>query len=213
LTHTTFLLCDDHALFREGLAALLEKQPGWRVVAQAADGDEALRLAAEHQPDLAVLDVSMPGVDGIAAASLIRDAFPGIGIIALSMYGDAHYQRRMFKAGAKAYVMKKDASVELVAAVNAVLRGETYTSPTLDDPALSQPQRSIEVDIDALSPREREVFRLLALGRRPKEIAEVLGIGVKTVETHRSRLMLKLGIDNLADLIKAALRAGIVSID
>lgn len=209
----TFLLCDDHALFREGLAALLERQPGWRVVAQAADGDEVLRLAAEQRPDLAVLDVSMPGVDGIAAASLIRDAFPTIGIIALSMYGDAQYQQRMFKAGAKAYVMKKDASVELVAAVNAVLRGETYLSVNLADDALAQPRRSVDADLASLSPRELEVFRLLALGHRPKEIAALLSISVKTVETHRSRLMLKLGIDNLADLIKAALRAGIISID
>ncbi len=207
----TFLLCDDHALFREGLAALLERQPGWRVIAHAADGDEARRLATEQQPDVAVLDVSMPGMDGITAAARIRDSSPEIDIIALSMYGDEHYRRRMFDAGAKAYVMKRDASVELVTAVQAVLRGETYLSPTLSDPG--QRQRSVEVDIRQLTSRESEVFRLLALGRRPKEIAEMLDLSVKTVETYRSRLMLKLGIDNLADLIKAAIRAGIVSID
>lgn len=207
----TFLLCDDHALFREGLAALLERQPGWRVIAHAADGDEARRLATEHQPDVAVLDVSMPGMDGVTAAARIRDSSPEIDIIALSMYGDEHYRRRMFDAGAKAYVMKRDASVELVTAVQAVLRGETYLSPTLSDPG--QRPRSVEVDIRQLTSRESEVFRLLALGRRPKEIAEMLDLSVKTVETYRSRLMLKLGIDNLADLIKAAIRAGIVSID
>jgi DNA-binding NarL/FixJ family response regulator len=207
----TFLLCDDHALFREGLAALLERQPGWRVIAHAADGDEARRLATEHQPDVAVLDVSMPGMDGVTAAAHIRDSSPEIDIIALSMYGDEHYRRRMFDAGAKAYVMKRDASVELVTAVQAVLRGETYLSPTLSDPG--QRPRSVEVDIRQLTSRESEVFRLLALGRRPKEIAEMLDLSVKTVETYRSRLMLKLGIDNLADLIKAAIRAGIVSID
>jgi DNA-binding NarL/FixJ family response regulator len=207
----TFLLCDDHALFREGLAALLERQPGWRVIAHAADGDEARRLATEQQPDVAVLDVSMPGMDGITAAARIRDSSPEIDIIALSMYGDEHYRRRMFDAGAKAYVMKRDASVELVTAVQAVLRGETYLSPTLSD--AGQRHRSVEVDIRQLTSREREVFRLLALGRRPKEIAEMLDLSVKTVETYRSRLMLKLGIDNLADLIKAAIRAGIVSID
>lgn len=207
----TFLLCDDHALFREGLAALLERQPGWRVIAHAADGDEARRLATEHQPDVAVLDVSMPGMDGVTAAARIRDSSPEIDIIALSMYGDEHYRRRMLDAGAKAYVMKRDASVELVTAVQAVLRGETYLSPTLSDPG--QRPRSVEVDIRQLTSRESEVFRLLALGRRPKEIAEMLDLSVKTVETYRSRLMLKLGIDNLADLIKAAIRAGIVSID
>ncbi len=127
----TLLLCDDHALFREGLAALLVQQAGWRVVAQAADGAEAVRLAAELKPDLAVLDVAMPEVSGIDAAAGIRDASPATRIVALSMYGDEHYRQRMFAAGAGAYVLKNEAGAELVKAIHAVLRGETFISPSL----------------------------------------------------------------------------------
>jgi DNA-binding NarL/FixJ family response regulator len=209
----TILLCDDHALFREGLAALLARQSGWKVVAQAGDGDEAVRLARELKPDLAVLDVSMPGVSGIDAARQIRTHSPETRIVALSMYGDEHYRRRMDDAGADAYVLKNDASAELVAAIQAVLREECYVSPTLRGQATPQPQRSAELDIESLTPREREVFRLLALGRRPKEIAATLGISVKTVETYRGRLLLKLGVANLAQLVKVAIRAGVVDIE
>lgn len=207
----SFLLCDDHALFREGLAALFERQPEWQVIAQAADGEEAVRMASEHQPDVVVIDISMPRLDGIAATARIHEALPKTRIIALSMYGGEHYRRRMFEAGAKAYVMKSNASVELIDAVNAVLRDEIYVSPLLQTSKAPQ-QGSIDIDLSSLSSREHEIFRLLALGRRTKEIAEMLGISVKTVEAHRSRLMLKLGIDNLADLIKAAIRAGIVDV-
>jgi len=206
-----FLLCDDHTLFREGLAALLERKPEWQVVAQAANGEEAVRLAAKHKPDVIIMDVSMPCLDGIAATARIRDAFPKIRIIALSMYGGEHYRRRMLDAGAKAYVLKSNASVELVAAVNAVLSNEIYISPQLQVSKAPQ-QRRIDKDIAQLSAQEREIFRLLALGHRTKEIAEILGISIKTVETHRSRLVIKLGIDNLADLIKAAIRGGIVDV-
>jgi DNA-binding NarL/FixJ family response regulator len=209
----TILLCDDHALLREGLAALLERKRGWRVVGQVGDGDEAVRIAGELKPDLAVLDVAMPGVSGVDAARQIRAVSPRTRVVALSMYGDEHYRRRMFDAGASAYVLKNDASTELVAAVLAVLRGESYVSPTLRDQALPEPQRSVELDMEKLTPREREVFRLLALGRRPKDIAATLGISVKTVETYRGNVLLKLGVSNLAELVKVAIRAGIVGID
>lgn len=208
------LLCDDHALFREGLSALLARQPDWQVIAEAADGAEAIRLARQHQPDLAVLDVAMPGVGGVEAAEGIRHASPGTRLIAVSMYGDAHYRKRMLAAGASAYVLKNDASAELIAAIQAVLRGETYLSPALGvEQQPFGPTRSAALDLSALTDREMEVFRHLALGRRNREIAEALGISVKTVETHRARLMLKLGIDNLAELVKAAIRAGVVGIE
>lgn len=209
----TILLCDDHALIREGLAALLSRQSGWKVIAQVGTGDEAVRLARDLEPDLAVLDVAMPGMSGIDAAHAIRALSPKTRIVALSMYGDEHYRRRMLDAGADAYVLKNDASAELVAAIHAVLRDESYVSPTTRDQAPSQPQRSVELDIETLTPREREVFRLLALGRRPKEIAATLGISVKTVETYRGRLLLKLGVANLAQLVKIAIRAGVVDVE
>lgn len=209
----TILLCDDHTLVREGLAALLARQPGWQVVAQAGNGEEAVRLASELQPDLAVLDVAMPGMSGIDAAAEIRKISPGTRIVALSMYGDEHYRRRMFGAGANAYVMKNDASAELVTAAQTALGGETYVSPMLCGQGSPQSGRSVELDLENLTGRERDVFRLMALGRRPKDIAKTLGISVKTVETYRSRLMLKLGVDNLADVVKLAVRAGIVGLE
>lgn len=207
----TFLLCDDHALFREGLAALLAQREGWCVVAQAADGLEAVRLAEQHEPDIVVLDIAMPEVSGIEAAPAIRTVAPKSRIVALSMYGDPHYRQRMLAAGVDAYVLKNEAGSELVKAIECVLRGELYISPALRERAPREPLRSPEVDRDKLTPREREVLCLLAEGRRTKEIAEALGISVKTVETYRSRLMLKLDIDNLVGLVKFAIRSGLVS--
>ncbi len=207
------LLCDDHALFREGLAVLLARQPGWRIVATAGDGAEAIRLADEHKPDLAVLDVAMPGVSGIEAAEGIRGVSPDTRIIALSMYGDLHYRQRMFDAGADAYVLKNEAGAQLEQAIHAVLRGETFISPALSESQAPHPQRCAELDQGRLTEREREVLCRLAQGQRTKEIARELGISAKTVETHRSRLMLKLGIDNLVGLVKFAIRAGLVSTD
>jgi DNA-binding NarL/FixJ family response regulator len=205
------LLCDDHVLFREGLAALLARHRGWRIVAEADEGGAAIRLAGEHKPDLAVLDVSMPGISGIEAAAGIREVSPDTRIIALSMYGDLHYRQRMFDAGANAYVLKNEAGAQLEQAIDAVLRGETFISPALREQQAPEPQRSAELEQAKLSKREREVLRRLAQGQRTKDIAEGLGISVKTVETHRGRLMLKLGIDNLVGLVKFAIRAGLVS--
>jgi DNA-binding NarL/FixJ family response regulator len=211
ISRLKLLLCDDHTLFREALASLLSQQPGWQVVAQAADGAEAVRLAAEHKPDIAVLDVAMPGVSGIEACGGIRDTSPDTRVIALSMYGDLHYRQRMFAAGAAAYVLKNEAVTELVQAVEAVLRGETFISAALSGREPPQPQRSAELDQQRLTQRERDVLSLLAQGRRTKDIADALGISVKTVETYRGRIMLKLDIDNLVGLVKFAIRSGIVS--
>lgn len=152
----TILLCDDHTLIREGIAALLKRKRGWQVVAQAVDGEEAVRLAAEHRPDVAVLDVAMPGVNGIDAAAQIRKCSPGTKIVALSMYGDEHYLRRMLDAGADAYVLKNDAARELTAAVQAVLREETYVSAKLREQDPAQAQRSPQLDIERLTARERD---------------------------------------------------------
>jgi DNA-binding NarL/FixJ family response regulator len=204
---TTILLADDHALFREGLALLIGQTTGWQVVAQASDGEEAVQLAEALRPQIAVLDVEMPRLNGLEAARGIRRVSPATQVIALSMYGDVHYQDRMFDAGASAYVLKNEAMNDLVVAIETVLRGERYVSPTAGTLA---PLRSATVDKAALSERELDVLRLLAAGQRTKEIAEQLGISAKTVETYRSRIMLKLGIDNLPGLVKFAIRAGIV---
>jgi len=217
---TTLLLCDDHRIFREGLAALLRQQPHWQVIAEAGDGDEAIRLAAELQPSVAVLDLAMPGTGGIDAAAVIRAQAPRTRIVALSMYGDDYHRRRMLTAGASAYVLKTEASAELVEAIAAVLRGETFVGRSLKSPVTpagrgpgqaAGADRGFEEGSERLTPRERDVLRLMARGRRTKEVARDLGISAKTVETHRSRIMLKLGIDNLAGLIRFAIRTGIVT--
>lgn len=213
----TLLLCDDHRLFREGLAGLLQREAGWAVIAQAGDGAEAIRLADALKPDLAVLDVAMPGLGGIEAAEAIRVRSPRTRIVAVSMYGDLHYRKRMLAAGAAAYVLKNEAGADLIAAIHAVLRGETFISPSLASPsrrgdALAS-ERCPDLDQAALTGREREVLGLLARGRRTREIAAELGISVKTVETYRGRVMLKLGIDNLAGLVKFAIRAGIAPVE
>ena len=208
---TTLLIADDHRLFRQGLAALLREQAGWEVVGEAGDGEEALRLASTLQPDVAVLDVEMPGIGGIEAAAAFRRVSPGTRIVALSMYADAHYEEQMRQAGASAYVLKNEAIDDLVLAIRAVLRGERFVSPAMARHDAGSASRSARLDIEVLSEREREVLRLLAEGRRNKEIAELLGISPKTVETYRSRVMTKLGIDGLPGLVKFAIRAGLVS--
>jgi len=214
----TLLLCDDHRLFREGLAALLRHdQPDWEVVAQAGDGDEAIRLADALKPDLAVLDLAMPGIGGIEAAAAIRERSPRTRIVALSMYSDAQSRECMLAAGAAAYVLKNEAGADLVAAIQAVLRGETFVSPSLasSDRPLDAPRAEAGADPDLalLTARERDVLALMVRGRRTKEIAADLGISTKTVETYRGRIMLKLGVDNLAGLVKFAIRAGVTSVD
>jgi DNA-binding NarL/FixJ family response regulator len=204
---TTILLADDHVLFREGLALLVGQRTDWQVVAQASDGEEAVQLAEALRPQVAVLDIEMPRLNGLEAARRIRQVSPATRIIALSMYGDAYYQERMFEAGGLGYVLKNEAMDDLVQAIEAVLRGEFFVSPSA---GATPPLRSVEVDKRTLSDREKDVLRLLAAGQRTKDIAERLGISAKTVETYRSRIMLKTGIDNLPGLVKFAIRAGLV---
>lgn len=208
---TTILLADDHVLFRQGLALLVVEQAGWVIVGEAGDGEEAVRLAQRLQPQIAVLDVEMPQMDGMEAARRIRQVSPATCIVALSMYGDAHYQERMFQAGASAYVLKNEAIDDLVTAIATALRGERFISPAAGRLAEAAPLRSIALDKTSLSEREMDVLRLLAEGCRMKEIAESLDISARTVETYRSRIMLKLGIDNLPGLVKFAVRAGITA--
>jgi len=206
---TTFLLADDHVLFRQGLAMLICSQNDWDIVGEACNGDDAVRLAALLKPDIAVLDVEMPGLNGIEAARRISQATPATRVVALSMYSDTHYQERMFEAGALAYVLKNEAIDDLVLAIQSVLRGNRFISSAFVRQGVAVSPRSAKTDISILSKREVDVLRLLVEGNRNSEIAVVLAISVKTVETYRSRIMLKLGIDNLPALVKFAIRAGI----
>lgn len=208
---TTILIADDHVLFRQGLAALLREQAEWEVVGEAGDGEEAVRLAEALGPQIAVLDIEMPRMTGIEAAHRIRQLSPATRIVALSMYAEPLYQRKMFQAGASAYVLKNEAIDDLVDAIRAALRGERFVSPAIGQQGAASPPRSAVLDRHALTGRELDVLRLLAEGHRTKDVARQLGISAKTVETYRTRLMLKLGIDNLQGLVKFAIQAGLIS--
>ena len=207
---TTIIIADDHRLFRQGLVVLLREQSGWEVVGEAGSGEEALQLALALKPDIAVVDVEMPGIGGVEATRRIRGSSVDTRVIALSMYADEYYRERMRKAGASAYVLKNEAIDQLVNAIDAVLRGQQYTPLTGVKREPIARRRSARVDSEQLSEREQEVLRLLANGKRTTEIADLLAISPKTVETYRSRLMNKLDIDNLSGLVRFAIRAGIV---
>ncbi|MFO1313070.1 MAG: response regulator transcription factor [Burkholderiales bacterium] len=209
----TIVIADDHVLFRQGLAALLREQPGWAVVGEAGSGEEAVELVAALTPDVALLDVEMPGIGGIDAARRIHEISAGTKIVALSMYTSAHYQERMLRAGAAAYLRKSQPIDELVDAVRAVLADEVYDLNLPTPVATAAEVRSARVDADALSEREREVLRLLAQGKRTAVVAEMLGISHKTVETYRTRLQQKLGINDLSGLVRFAIRAGLIALE
>ena len=206
---TRVLLADDHAVVRVGLRALFELA-GMTVVGEAAEGRDALRLAMELAPDIAVLDVAMPGLNGIDATSLLRERCPDMRIIVLSMHGDSEHIHRAFAAGASAYLLKGSASEDIVSAVRVVLGGRRYLSREL-----AHVDRSTVMDgaspapLDRLSTRERQVLQLVVEGHSSAEIAEIVHLSPKSVDTYRSRLMRKLGVTDLPGLVKFAVRHGL----
>lgn len=206
------LLADDHAMLREGLAMLIEGQPGMTVAGQAANGVEAVALAREVQPDIAVLDVSMPELGGAAACEQIVAACPGVRVIALTRHADAGYVRRLLQAGASGYVLKKSAGDALINAIRTVAQGGTYVEPSLAGALLqraySQPQAATKSAAAELSLREEEVMRAIAWGRSNKEIAAELGLSIKTVESYKAAALEKLALRNRADIVRYALGRG-----
>lgn len=208
------LLADDHAVLRSGLKLLLESQNDLSVVGEAATGAETLRLAEQLQPDLILLDLSMPQLGGLEAIPLIKKLAPEAKILILTMYDDVHYLQRALKSGAAGYVLKRAADMELISAIRAVMRGEIYIHPSmtrllLDDmlpKAESQPVDAWET----LSEREQEVLRLVALGHTNAEIADQLHLSIKTVETYRARGIEKLGLTSRAALVRYALKKGLI---
>ena len=207
------LLADDHTMVRQGLRKVLEERPEWQVVAEAGDGHEAVRLAELHKPDVAVLDVAMPLLNGIEATRRIAKRVPHTRILVLSMYSDEAYVTQMMKAGATGYLLKDSAGVDLLEAVQAVAQGKSYFSPAvarlmLDDYAR---QRGTDDDrYESLSDREREIFQLIAEGKVNKEIATLLFISLSTVETHRARIMEKLDLHSAAEIVLYAVRRGVI---
>ena len=206
------LLVDDHALMREGVKMLLDKQPDIMVVGEASEGVEALRKAAELDPDIVVMDLSMPAMDGSRATEKLRELAPKISVIALTRHLDQGYLHHAIRAGARGYVVKKAAADELLTAIRTVAGGEPYIDRGLASKMVGSiihnAPTQAQVGIKPLSPREEQVLRLIALGHSNSEIAVQLGISVKTVEYQRSRGMSKLGMRSRVDIVQHAVREG-----
>lgn len=208
------LLADDHALVRAGFRALLADVPGIKVVAEAGDGREALRLAKERQPDVVLMDIAMPGLNGLEATARIGEACPYVRVIILSMHANEEYVVQALQAGAAGYLLKDADAAELELAIRAVSQGETYLSPPVSKQVIADYLRRIGPDVgplEQLTPRQREVLQLIAEGHTSREIAQVLDISLKTVETHRAALMDRLDIHDVAGLVRFAIRVKLVS--
>lgn len=215
---TRILLADDHAIVLDGLASLLDKYADFAVVGRASDGPEAVRLAAELSPDMVIMDISMPGLNGIDATRKILAADPRIKVIALSMHNDARYISEALKSGALGYLLKESAFDELIAALRTVLKGRCYLSSSITGTVVKDYVSRLEGSgngsgaFTVLSRREREVLQALAEGLSTKDIAGKLGVSVKTIETYRSQIMDKLDIHSVAELTKYAIREGLTSL-
>ena len=211
------LLADDHKLLREGLRALIEEQQNMTVIAEAENGRSAVQLAARLSPDIIVMDISMPGLNGIDATRRITAELPGVKVIALSMHADRNFVVEMFKAGAMGYLLKDCAFEELIRAINTVVANKAYLSANLSDTMIKDyvnlfPGKNLSV-FSALTNREREILQLLAEGKGTREISAGLNVSTKTVETFRRQIMKKLDIHSVAELTKYAIRAGLTSLD
>ncbi len=210
------LLADDHTVVRKGLRLLLESQPGFSVIADAADGREAVTLAEQYAPDVVVMDVAMPGLNGIEAARQILARQPNAAVVFLSMHSDEGYVLKALKAGARGYLLKDSAEYDLIHAVKAVSEGKAFFSPAIskmlvEDYMRQMKERSVEDSFDLLTGREREVLQLLAEGKNNKDVASVLNLSLYTVETHRSNIFQKLNLHSGAELILYAVRKGVIS--
>jgi DNA-binding NarL/FixJ family response regulator len=210
------LLADDHDLFRAGLRVLLQDVGGFEVVAEAGDGREALRLVGEHRPDVVLMDLMMPGLNGLEATARMTSEFPGVRVLVLSMNAAEEFVLPAVRAGASGYVLKNARPGELEQAIRAVARGETYLMPAVSGHLIEDYKRRAAGEgdsLDKLTPRQREVLQLIAEGHSTKQIARRLGVSVKTVETYRSQLMAALDIHDIAGLTRYAIRKGLVSPD
>jgi DNA-binding NarL/FixJ family response regulator len=210
------LLADDHTLVRAGIRSLVQALSGIQVVAEAGDGREALSLIETHQPDVALLDIAMPGLNGLEVAAQVADNFPYVRVMILSMHANEEYVLRALRAGASGYLLKDADTAELELAIKAVTRGETYLSPAVSKHVTEYVRRVGEEThstLERLTPRQREVLQLVAEGHTTQEIACMMNISVKTVETHRTQLMERLDIHDIAGLVRYAVREGLVILD
>jgi len=215
MSRVRVLLADDHTLVRAGLRKLLEATPGFEVVGEAGDGLALLDLVEKLQPQVVLMDIAMPGLNGLEATARLCKSWPGIRVLILSMHQNEEYVRQALRHGAVAYLLKDAAPMELELALHAVLRGETYLSPAVSKGVVNDYVQRLRGDgqpVEALSPRQREVLQLIAEGQSSKEIARRLDLSVKTVDTHRSQLMRQLDIHEVAGLVRYAMRIGLVSL-
>ncbi len=204
------LLADDHAVVRQGFKMILAAQPDMEIVGEAGNGREAVDLAGQLQPDVIVMDVAMPELNGIEATRRVADLSPRSRVLALSMHKDSVYVREILRAGARGYLLKDSISSDLLAAVRAVARGEGYLSPGVSDAVLNDYRRHVTDPVDLLTSREREVLQMIAEGKTNKDIATILNLSEYTVDAHRGRIMEKLNLHSATDLVRFAVRAGMV---
>ena len=210
------LLGDDHTLFRQGLRRIIEEHPDWEVVGETGDGREAVKAAAALEPDVALLDINMPLLNGIDATQQIVRRGPRTRVLIVSMHANEAFVTRALQAGATGYLLKDSADTDLVAGINAVAAGKSFFSPSvarlmLDDYVRHLASKGIVDRYDSLSEREREIFQLIAEGHSNKEVAELLSISPTTVETHRAHILEKLNVHNTAELVLYAVRKGVIS--
>ncbi len=213
VTRIRVLLADDHALVRAGLRSLLDRVSDIEVVGEAADGHEAVALARTMTPDVMLMDIAMPGLNGLEAAARIRDELPDVRIILLSMHANEEYVMRALKIGVSGYLLKDAAAPELVIAIRTVMGGGTHLSPGVSSVLVEDYARRIGGGSRGLTPRQLDILRRIAEGASTKETAFALGISVKTVESHRSHIMKRLDLHDVASLVRYAIRAGLVSPD
>ena len=216
MDNVRILLADDHNILRDGMRLLLERQPGFAVVGEAADGRGIVELAREHHPDVVVMDIAMPNMNGIEATRRIIEKQPDTGVVILSMHYDESYVIRSLKAGARAYLLKDALKTELIAAIRAVAEGRSFFSPKIsrilqEDYVEALERRSAEDSYELLTDREREILQLIAEGRTNKEIANSLNLSLYTVDTHRTHILQKLNLHSVPELILYAVRKGIIS--
>src|SRR5689334_12193236 len=204
------LLADDHAVVRQGFKMILSAQPDMDIVGEAGNGREAVELAESLTPDIVVMDVAMPELNGIEATRRLAASVPHTRVVALSMHKDSVYVREILRAGARGYLLKDSPPADLLAAVRSVASGQSYLSPAVSNAVLDDYRRHVTNPIDLLTTREREVLQMLAEGKTNKEIAGVLNLSVYTVDAHRGRIMEKLNLHSINDLVRFAVRNGLI---
>ena len=204
------LLADDHAMVRKGFRLILEAQSDMQIVAEAGNGREAVELAEKLHPDVVVMDVAMPELNGIEATRRLASSSPHTRVLALSMHKDSVYVREILRAGARGYLLKDSIDSDLINAVRAVSRGDGYISPGVSDAVLSDYRRHVTDPLDLLTSREREVLQMIADGKTNKEIAAALNLSIYTVDAHRGKIMEKLNLHSTGELVRFALRHGLI---